>query len=475
MELIKADWETLQWAEGVARHSPSMAEHLNRLEWNNFLANRLCFHLWERSGFNPENPSALRYTQKICFRIGDSKCVEDTNNRLRRMHTEDQSKDISTRTRRMYNMTTANVLSGRGISHVQATAALDSQARQVKLSHVFRCPASILPAEWSGIMGKRTWMSPTAEATSVAAAAWQWLLHFHHTNPDCGISGGWMSLMVKRLDVLRRVSDGAVVLSLGNSVWAFLFWPMKQVATLHGQAVYSLCLEQGSTSVVAFVTHLEQWEVLPCKVVSPLHLALGGLPPPLNFIAWVQEAGAHSLLSSAICKTAPLTVPHIKQLLTGLKIDYKSLGLKLKADLLEALIGHVFKQHSADERARLLKAYGEEKTQQQLDDELAQDPDVLEVWDEIDEAVRGDFKELGNAMDRQIVKTRLQAKKRPRAHHAAPEAEVPQELALKSLPNYLHPSLLNKPPCVVHELLMKHIASECFQIQRAASYQSTKT
>ena len=141
------------------------------MEWPSYKANRLCFLLWERCGFDAANPAALRYVKSMFERLGDSKVIEDCNNRIRHIHTHDQGQDVSTRPRRFYTLVTSNVLPSRHVDHLAASVddfpQREGTKHDVGLQSAFSFPDTQLPQSWSRIMGKREWLSPTAEAAKL--------------------------------------------------------------------------------------------------------------------------------------------------------------------------------------------------------------------------------------------------------------------------------------------------------------------
>ena len=125
--------------------------------------------MWERCSFDAANPAALRYVKSMFVRLGDSKVIEDSNNRIRHMHTHDQGRDVSTRPRRFYTLVTSNVLTSRHVDHFAASvddfAQLEGTKHDdVSLTRAFTFPDTQLPQSWRRIMGKREWLPPTAEA-----------------------------------------------------------------------------------------------------------------------------------------------------------------------------------------------------------------------------------------------------------------------------------------------------------------------
>ena len=139
------------------------------MEWPSYKPNRLCFLLWERCSFDAANPAALRYVKSMFVRLGGSKVIEDSNNRIRHMHAHDQGRDVSTRPRRFYALVTSNVPASRHVDHFAASVdeftQLDSTEHDdVSLTSALTFPDTQLPQSWSRIMGKREWLSPTAEA-----------------------------------------------------------------------------------------------------------------------------------------------------------------------------------------------------------------------------------------------------------------------------------------------------------------------
>ena len=105
--------------------------------------------------------------KSMFVRLGDSKAIEDSNNRMRHMHTHGQGRDVSTRPRRFYTLVTSNVLAPRHVDHFAASVDEFTQLEgtehdDVSLTSAFTFPDTQLPQ--SCIMGKREWLSPTAEA-----------------------------------------------------------------------------------------------------------------------------------------------------------------------------------------------------------------------------------------------------------------------------------------------------------------------
>lgn len=246
------------------------------------------------------------------------------------------------------------------------------------------------------------------QATTNAAAAWQWLLHTYQAGPAAAanIRYGWLSLLVQRNVVVRHKATGKLALAFGNAVWAFFAWPLEVVTVGSGASprhIYRLALNAGSHPEVGFITGLEEVEVLPCYPAAPCQLLSLGVPPPVAYLAWVQDGCPESLLAHALRSGASITVSHVRDLLDLLNVPYKK--TKLKACLLELLIRHVFSE-SEGESQKILDMYASTKTQADLDEALALDPEVSAVWHEMGDEMKDDFKEVSSAMDRLNAKAK---------------------------------------------------------------------
>ena len=118
------------------------------------------------------------------------------------------------------------------------------------------------------------------QATTNAAAAWQWLLHTYQAGPAAAaanIKYGWLSLLMQRHVVVRHKATEKLALAFGNAVWAFFAWPMEVVtvaveAGASPKHIYRLALNVGRHPEVGFITGLGEVEVLPCYSAAPCQL-----------------------------------------------------------------------------------------------------------------------------------------------------------------------------------------------------------
>ena len=168
------------------------------------------------------------------------------------------------------------------------------------------------------------------QAATNAAAASQWLLDTYQAGPAAGanIRYGWLSLMVQRNAVVRHKAAEKLALAFGNAVWAFFAWPMGVVTVAVGAGasprhIYRLALNVGSHPEVGFITGLEEVGVLPCYPAAPCQLLSSGAPPPVAYLAWVQDGCPESLLAHALRPGASITVSHARDLLDLLNVPYK--------------------------------------------------------------------------------------------------------------------------------------------------------
>ena len=163
------------------------------------------------------------------------------------------------------------------------------------------CPSRhTMPNEVCEILGEKTWLSPNAETSLVALAAWQWLHHYLQTTGNDANAGGlqpsisaarFTKLVQPHVMMSKSGNEPEFFASLGNARWAALGWPLTEV-NVAGHLLYKFSSLGAATWF--HVTDLNQWQVWPTEATMTQE----------PDVSWLQVAASIMALFMYFCAGA---------------------------------------------------------------------------------------------------------------------------------------------------------------------------
>ena len=201
---------------------------------------------------------------------GQSKVVEDVLNRLRDRETR------AVKDKRLGVVNQWNTMRGEEIIKLHRRVELDPAPleKRKKLDRSIFVPKHHTPSiDVDSITGRATWATFTPQTIQALSADRQLFL-FCRRNACWERAGdSWRTSFVPKGTVLTRAGadDARLVLGVVGYI-SILTWPLDKRITKEGNTYYALSSAIGKAEASwGFVLDFDSWQVIPSKLVSPLH------------------------------------------------------------------------------------------------------------------------------------------------------------------------------------------------------------
>ena len=272
---------------------------------------RLLHMFYERDGWSPDSRAGTRYLRGLLYTLPDNKLVEDIHNAVRR-----DSRANPNPRQRIASVQDLLIHSGaletRDIRHPCALTRefFCARFRHLKRKYTRSVHYSWkhrMSARWSKILGTKTWLTLSEDASRRSAAAWHWLQSDRRQAP---LSSALLSRLLARGLVVQRGASGEAFASFGHASWGALCWPLRQVTA---------CPDR----LLAFDTRVDTAEVVWVHMIDPENwLVVPWAPARLrDGIFLRQVAEPEPLIQNALRRSSDLSFDDLRRLADRLGID----------------------------------------------------------------------------------------------------------------------------------------------------------
>jgi hypothetical protein len=322
MTSMSQDWKKLLRLEALVTRDHSAQPLLNNMYWTRSQPLRLLYVLFERDKWQAQSRAGQHWLRGLLQHLPDNKLVEDIHSTIRK----DARANINTKLNHIHIqecVLASKTLESRNIQHKAVTGqrfnSLFSSTRRRSHSWRFKAQRHKLPKDWTAMMDKRTWPSPTPEVALRSFAGWQWLSTFfdmRHRGTQVQVNASWLSTFVRSHVVIEEVASGAMYASLGNARWAALACHLSPVAA-RGQTFLSW--PSDTQAVWLHVTDLSAWRVVPTAAISLLEAQTHHVPSSEIYLQVLGESVG--LLQWYFRSKTSLTYKELLQLALHLHLD----------------------------------------------------------------------------------------------------------------------------------------------------------
>ena len=289
LQKMRAAWETLLWAEGLACKHDGMRAVLSAVPWCGHAIPRLIFLLAESEGWQLPAAKTRELLKNVHQKLPDTKVIEDMHQHIRDKSRLQRYKKVS-RPSRMQSCIESGVLEGRSLPCVTVPKSAIRDAPpsiwQQPSKHLWECQGDVVPSEWAAIMlPNRSWPSPSPMGLFRGAAAWEWLLHYKSSGllGQVPLTSAWLSKLLPPRAMVRDAArtSSAPFLVVISAEYGALVWRLSEhthpdtTVTTTPANCFKLSVGSDVDNIQwQFVTRLSEFQVLPYK---PLYVAGVGI------------------------------------------------------------------------------------------------------------------------------------------------------------------------------------------------------
>ena len=336
---------------------------------------RLLLMFYERDCWSPDSRAGTRYLRGLLYTLPDNTLVEDIHNAVRR----DARANPNPR-QRIASVQDLVIHSGalemRDIRHPCALTRefFCSRFRHFKRKYtrsVHYAWKHRMSARWSKVLGTKTWLTLSEDASRRSTAAWRWLQSDRRQAP---LSSALLSRLLARGLVVQRGASGEAFASFGHASWGALRWPLREVTAGPDRLLGFETRLDTSAVVWLHMTDPENWFVVPwapARLRDGLFLRQVGEPEPL--------------IQNALRRSSDLSFDDLRRLADRLGVD----GGLTRESLLTALGATPEDRGQGATPATTL---------------LVEDPLLEAAFDDMEPEERAEFPELKEARRRGRVR-----------------------------------------------------------------------
>ena len=386
LQKMKLDWSKLMDGELALAADPSSCKALTACCWRECLPMRAVFLALEACDYDLATEvgrSALAYFSSMIEVLGDSKCIEDTHQRLR-IAAQENSNNVTSRATRHHVCTKSSVLEKRTIKTPDppdTTLALEYWRKRLTQIQIQRQTqtSSVKPTEkmLSILTSADTSPTPAVMFQSVVATSWfldGWCQPEH---AQVSMNAPWQSIMVGQHSVLRHKDNHDTYFSLVATCWGVMTWKLlpqeiDQEQDLH---TWSFDLQPDAIGWKYVINHID-WEVVPFRYASPTRHSNG-------CIRIQQVSPARSVLCHGLLAGVAMTKDQVVKIIE----DIGSTGY-VKSASKDVLLLHLVKEVFTDstEADAAMNAYSSAGVEVELGAKVDKDADLGELLEENDMA-----------------------------------------------------------------------------------------